>query len=60
MARKRTVKKRKRKLSPWIKHVMAYHKSHGGSYSSSLKAAAKTWKSKKASAGSDEKKKPKL
>ena len=46
--------------SAWIKHAMAYHKAHpGGSYASSLKAAAKTWKSKKASAGTDEKTKKK-
>ena len=30
--------------SAWIAHVKAYHKKHGGSYSASLKAAAKTWK----------------
>ena len=43
--------------SAWISHVKAYHKAHGGSYSSSMKAAAKTWKSKKAGSSETEKKK---
>ena len=31
----------------WIAHVKATHKKLGGSYKDAMKAAAKTWKSKK-------------
>ena len=33
----------------WIAHVKATHKKLGGSYKDAMKAAAKTWKSKKKS-----------
>ena len=31
----------------WLEHVKATHKKLGGSYKDAMKAAAKTWKSKK-------------
>ena len=36
----------------WIAHVKATHKKLGGSYKDAMKAAAKTWKSKKKEGGS--------
>ena len=34
----------------WIAHVKATHKKMGGTYKAAMKAAAKTWKGKSASA----------
>ena len=38
--------------SAWIKFAVAYHKKHGGSYSSALKKAGPLWRAQKAGKGS--------
>jgi hypothetical protein len=46
MAKKK--KGRKRKISPWIRHVMAeYRKNKAGGYSAAMKRAKATWTKKK-------------
>ena len=41
-------KRRKRKISPWIKHVLAtYRKNKSAGYSAAMKRAKSTWHSKK-------------
>ena len=53
MARRRrkagkTVKRRKRKVSAWIRHVQAtYRKNKSKGYAHAMRAAKKTWHKKK-------------
>lgn len=43
----------------WIAHVKATHKKMGGTYKAAMKAAAKTWKGKSASAAPAKKRRTK-
>ena len=46
--KKGTTKRRKRKISPWIKHVMKeYRKNKSAGYSAAMRRAKKTWHKKK-------------
>ena len=41
-------KRGKRKISPWIKHVLAtYRKNKSAGYSAAMRRAKSTWRSKK-------------
>ena len=44
-ARRSSRRSGRKQLSPWIKHVMAYHKAHPGiSYKQAMKRAKSTYK----------------
>ena len=43
--------------SSWIAFVKAYHKKHGGSFSSALKGAAPLWRKQKSGKGGEDAKK---